>query len=72
MFIQAMLNRERWRYSYYRKCYMEKLNRVKVLLPTKNNDIDEDAIRSIVTAAPYWTFIESHIPAVDVTAAPLT
>ena len=29
LFIQAMLDRERWRYSYYRKCYMGKLKAVR-------------------------------------------
>ena len=27
MFIQVMLRREQWRFSYYRKCYREKLAR---------------------------------------------
>jgi len=66
MFIQAMLNQERWRFSYYRKCYIEKLNLVKLPLPVKNGGIDEDAIRGMIQATPYWNFIESHIPTVEV------
>jgi hypothetical protein len=56
-FIQLMLNRERWRYSFYRKCYHEKLSRFKVLLPVKNSEIDEDSIQAIVENIPYWSVI---------------
>jgi hypothetical protein len=62
-FIQAMLNRERWRYSYYRKCYVDKLQRFHLPLPGKHGKLDEDAIADIVETAPYWKFIETHIPA---------
>ena len=64
MFILAMLNRERWRYSYYRKCYIDKLRRFRVPLPAKNGSIDEAAIRDMVEATPYWAYIKTHLPAV--------
>lgn len=35
LFIKFMLERERWRFSYYRKCYREKLRRLRVLLPSR-------------------------------------
>jgi len=59
LFIQVMLNRERWRYSYYRKCYMNKLPRFEVLLPVKLGVIDEDLIESLVSTAPYWEYLKS-------------
>lgn len=62
LFIQAMLNQERWRYSYYRKCYIDKLGRETIALPIKKSGLDEDAIQSFVEAAPYWKYIQSHLP----------
>lgn len=68
LFIQAMLNRERWRYSYYRKCYIEKLHRFRLNLPVKNGAIDEDAMKVMVEATAYWKYIQSHLPSLDVAA----
>jgi type I restriction enzyme M protein len=34
VFVQLMMAREKWRYSYYRKCFMDKLRRQSVMLPT--------------------------------------
>jgi hypothetical protein len=62
MFILAMLNRERWRYSYYRKCYMDKLRRFRIPLPTKAGAIDEAAIKAMIEATPYWEYIKTHLP----------
>jgi hypothetical protein len=62
MFIMAMVNRERWRYSYYRKCYIEKLKRFRIPLPAKNGEIDESTIRDAVEATPYWKFIQAYLP----------
>jgi hypothetical protein len=56
-FIQLMLNRERWRYSYYRKCYIDKLKRFKIPLPIKDSEIDEVGIQAIVETIPYWSVI---------------
>ena len=61
IFVQLMMNRERWRYSYYRKCYMEKLKRFSVPLPAKNGGIDEDSIGAVLEANPYWEFIRTRL-----------
>jgi len=61
LFVQVMLNRERWRYSYYRKCYMNKLPRFSLLLPEKNGGLDEAMIEALVTTSPYWDFLKSRI-----------
>lgn len=58
IFIQTMLNRERWRYSYYRKCFAEKLRRFSVLLPTNDGELDEDTMEAVVRSSPYWAYIE--------------
>ena len=58
-FIQALTNRDRWRFSYYRKCYMSKLQRFSIQLPSKEDWIDEETIASVVEASPYWNYV-SH------------
>lgn len=61
LFVQVMLKRERWRYSYYRKCFIEKLRRVEVLLPaTGDGQPDEETMRHVVAATPYWGFLASR------------
>ena len=62
-FIGGVLNRERWRYSYYRKCYMGKLRRFEIRLPASGDAIDEDAIEAIMHAAPYWPFVKERLGA---------
>ena len=59
LFIQVMLNRERWRYSYYRKCFINKLRHYQVFLPAKDWHIHEDIIQRITETTPYWNYIES-------------
>lgn len=63
LYIQTALERERWRYSYYRKCYVGKLKRVSLQLPTKDNGIDEDAIASLVGGSPYWRYVSQYFGA---------
>jgi hypothetical protein len=61
VFIQLMLNRERWRYSYYRKCYMDKLKRFSIPLPVRDGEVDEDTMEAILAAHPYWQFIKTRL-----------
>ena len=61
LFVQVMLNRERWRYSYYRKCFMDKLRRFEVELPAKGRAIDEDTMQAVVEATPYWGFLKERL-----------
>ena len=63
LFIQIMLGRERWRFSYYRKCYRKKLERMTVLLPAKGGRINEDAIHKVMQATPYWPFLSERLSA---------
>ena len=63
LFIQMMLGREKWRFSYYRKCYGEKLQRLKVLLPVRDGEIDETAIQEVMQATPYWPFLRDRLGA---------
>ena len=63
LFIQVMLEKEQWRFSYYRKCYREKLERLSILLPAKGGWIDEDAIQVAVKATSYWPFLAERLNA---------
>ena len=64
IFIQMMLNRERWRYSYYRKCFADKLRRFEIYLPATNaGNLDEDVMQAVVKAARYWDYIEGKAAA---------
>lgn len=56
--ITLMLNRERWRYSYGRKCYKAKLQNLQIELPaTANDEIDQDLIERIVKAQDIFGYI---------------
>jgi hypothetical protein len=61
LFVEVMLKREQWRYSYYRKAYLDKLRRFEVLLPARRGVIDAEAIRKVVNATPYWTYLEQRL-----------
>ena len=61
LFIQIMMNRERWRYSYYRKCYLDKLRRFSIALPAKDSHIDEASIAEAMATAPYWEFLTQKL-----------
>ena len=60
-FIGTVLNRERWRYSYYRKCYMGKLQRFEIKLPCDRDAINEDAIETTLDTAAYWPFVKAFL-----------
>ncbi|HEY5298686.1 MAG TPA: hypothetical protein VIK59_12270 [Verrucomicrobiae bacterium] len=61
LFIQVMLAREQWRFSYYRKCYKEKLERVTVPLPAKDNQVDEETIENLMQTTSYWSFLKDRL-----------
>lgn len=62
IFIQAQINSERWRFSYYRKCFRDKLGRTLVELPvTKAGDLDVGFMIAAVRAQPYWWFLAPRL-----------
>jgi hypothetical protein len=60
-FLQVMITREKWRYNYYRKCFMEKLRRQIVRLPAKDGQIDENWIEAVVGGSRYWTYLQERL-----------
>jgi len=62
LYLQYIFNREKWRYSYGRKCFRDKLSRYKIQIPVKNDDsIDEDIIEQIVMNIPYWNYFQKQV-----------
>lgn len=61
IYVQYMLNREKWRFSYGRKCFNEKLKQMSILLPVSEGKVDEATIEHIVTNTTYWNYLEPNI-----------
>lgn len=61
LFFQIMMRREQWRYNFYRKCFMEKLRRQVVSLPSSGGEIDEDTIEEIVQSSTYWPALKERL-----------
>ena len=61
-FIQAAINSERWRFSYYRKCFYKKLGRMAVALPVQaDGSLDIKYMERAVRAQPYWWFLAPRL-----------
>jgi len=55
IYIQVLLNKVKWRYSYGRQCYKDNFQKTVISLPVNSsNDVDENYIEAIVTQQPYW------------------
>ena len=62
LYIQAFLNKVKWRYSYGRQCYKRIFQKTIVFLPiTNKNEIDEEYIAKIVKNQPYWKEFEKRL-----------
>ena len=61
-FIQFMINKTSWRYSYGRQCYKKMFSKTNVYLPIDDNDeIDETIMEKIVKNTQYYDYIESYL-----------
>ncbi len=62
IYIQALLNKTKWRYSYGRQCYKGNFEKTIVHMPiNKDNKIDEDYIENLVTTLPYWSEYQARL-----------
>lgn len=59
-FISFMLNRQKWRYSYGRQCYMNKVSKISFHLPVANGNLDENGMEKLVEQSPFWKEIKSR------------
>ena len=60
-FLASAINHQKWRYSYGRQCYIQKLSQLVVDLPWKDGRMDECATKEIVEQQPYWPYIRDHL-----------
>jgi type I restriction-modification system DNA methylase subunit len=61
LFITTQLNALRWRFSYGRKCYENKAHKIKIFLPMKDEEIDEDYIENLFKSLESWEILEKII-----------
>lgn len=55
LYVQALLNMVKWRYSYGRQCYKGNFERTVILMPIAGDGKPNEVyIESIVTNQPYW------------------
>ena len=60
IFITLLLNIERWRYGYGRKCYKQKLERLKIKLPVNDKgDVDEGFIAEVMNNRDIFNYFKS-------------
>jgi len=63
IFIQQIINRQTWRYSYGRKCFKHKLEKMKICVPVNTlNKIDEPVIANLLENISYWNFLNQWKP----------
>jgi hypothetical protein len=62
IYIQVLLNKSKWRYSYGRQCYKGSFEKTLIDLPVINGDkLDEDYMEAVVTSQPYWSEFKERI-----------
>jgi len=58
LFFTTQLNALRWRFSYGRKCYLNKIHKVKIFLPFRDGNIDEDYIDYLFKTSLSWNTLQ--------------
>jgi type I restriction-modification system DNA methylase subunit len=62
----AILNIEKWRYSYARKCFKEKFTGTKIPMPVDGSgNLDVQLMKRLVQRNPYWKYLSTHIEEVS-------
>ena len=59
--ITASINQQKWRYSYGRQCYQQKLSALTVEVPWRDGDLDHGSARRIVRQQPYWDYFRQTV-----------
>jgi len=66
IYIQVLLNKSKWRYSYGRQCYKGSFEKTVIDLPIINGDnLNEDYMETVVTKQPYWSEFKERILSYD-------
>lgn len=61
IFITNTINQLQWKYSYGRKCYREKLKKLKIPLPIKDDLIDCEYILNVFKSFNNWNKIKNQL-----------
>jgi hypothetical protein len=62
LYIQAVLNKVKWRYSYGRQCYKGVLQKATLSLPIdEKGEINEEYIEAIAKNQPYWNALNERL-----------
>ncbi len=66
LFIQAMMNHVKWRYSYGRQCYKTKYAKTEIWLPIDECGLlNEDHMARMVQQANHWRIVKASFPPRD-------
>lgn len=58
LYITTQLNRLKWRFSYGRKCYLNKIDKIRIYIPiNRAGEIDEDYIEYLIKHLPSWQML---------------
>lgn len=60
-FVSYLIRRQRWRYNYYRKLTLKKLNKFTIPLPYKEDKIDYSFIQQVVGGNYGFSTIQNYI-----------
>lgn len=58
MFLVTIMNLERYRYNYGRKCSQTRMKEISIKLPSKNNEPDFEFMENYIKTLPYSSSIE--------------
>jgi type I restriction enzyme M protein len=63
MYVITALNSITWRFSYYRKAYLNKLNKIRIWMPlTKDGDVDQAWLKDVAESCNGWTQLTAGLP----------
>lgn len=62
LYIANVIERDRWRYSYGRNCYQDRLRRLTIELPVDaDGELAEDYMAMIVESSTYWPILTGYM-----------
>lgn len=62
LYIANVIERDRWRYSYGRNCYQDRLRRLTIELPVdEDGELAEDYMAAIVESSTYWPILTGYM-----------
>lgn len=59
LFFTTQINSLRWRFSYGRKCYLNKIHKIRIFLPVTDRAIDENYIEYLFKSSQSWRILQT-------------